>query len=646
MATKTFEELKQLAIQIRDEKTNKQNTATRIGTQMLEHLNKLGQDYYDKTATDEELKQRDEKLSELSIKTFSYNTEDILIEIDTENGIVKSKSGKYYISKYEDVSSYISFQLDEDVQTSIVNPSGKLVPEAIYVLLWNIDDNRAYLAYYSQYKSISNNFYILGLGNLLNNGSNFYLFCSVLLNGKTLTVNYGDEISRIWAKLKTVGTYTVLPKPTDFNTVLERGAYPTLSQTTENGYTNVPSEFTNGKKGILVVEVNEPNETWGGTVVYQKLDIEGVGIYTRSYTVGGSFTEWLAYKPFDDIKTYVGKFTVISRPYDLNDVLTRGSYALQSQTSENGYTNVPNEFSVNRKGILLVYVNEEGEYPKGSIVYQLLIIDGYNICTRSYISGSWSAWAVYITYPEIHKNMLEERYKCRTPGIFHTIGVVADSLASGQGRINNMSTYKDFYEFSWPQCIARELGVNVYNFTKSGLTTRSWLTDDMGYTLMSDGEHDCVCYIIMLGANDVGLGESYLGSPSDIDLENYENNKDTYYGNYAKIISLIKKQVPRAKIFVAPNPSYGNAALRPSFNQAVKYMSTIFDNVYYLDIDESLYNNTGTFIKRNLVAGHYTPAAYQYIGSYIISLMADVIYENPEEFYFVNLIDTEYSDPQ
>ena len=49
MATKTFEELKQLAIQIRDEKTNKQNTATRVGTAMLEHINKLEQDYYDKT---------------------------------------------------------------------------------------------------------------------------------------------------------------------------------------------------------------------------------------------------------------------------------------------------------------------------------------------------------------------------------------------------------------------------------------------------------------------------------------------------------------------------------------------------------------------------------------------------------------------
>lgn len=75
MATKTFEELKQLAIQIRDEKTNKQNTATRVGTAMLEHINKLEQDYYDKTQTDEELKERDDKLTELDSKLKSNEAE-------------------------------------------------------------------------------------------------------------------------------------------------------------------------------------------------------------------------------------------------------------------------------------------------------------------------------------------------------------------------------------------------------------------------------------------------------------------------------------------------------------------------------------------------------------------------------------------
>lgn len=92
MATKTFEELKQLAIQIRDEKTNKQNTATRIGTQMLEHLDKLEQDYYDKTATDEELKERDEKLTELAGNIFGIPIFSIGgIDANTGNSVVNKE---------------------------------------------------------------------------------------------------------------------------------------------------------------------------------------------------------------------------------------------------------------------------------------------------------------------------------------------------------------------------------------------------------------------------------------------------------------------------------------------------------------------------------------------------------------------------
>lgn len=108
METKTFEELKQLAIQIRDEKTNKQNTATRIGTQMLEHLNKLEQDYYDKTATDEELKQRDEKLTELSSKqnyiNNSYNK--INTTTLTDSRVINS-SGKLQNVSGQSTSDYV-----------------------------------------------------------------------------------------------------------------------------------------------------------------------------------------------------------------------------------------------------------------------------------------------------------------------------------------------------------------------------------------------------------------------------------------------------------------------------------------------------------------------------------------------------------
>lgn len=74
MATKTFEELKQMAIQIRDEKANKHNTATRIGTQMLEHLNKLEQEYYNKENIDEQKEQTDVKFSELEKESLPLSS--------------------------------------------------------------------------------------------------------------------------------------------------------------------------------------------------------------------------------------------------------------------------------------------------------------------------------------------------------------------------------------------------------------------------------------------------------------------------------------------------------------------------------------------------------------------------------------------
>ena len=77
MATKTFEELKQMAIQIRDEKTNKQNTATRIGTQMLEHLNKLEQDFLDKDTTEGKFSELDKQYL---FKKTEYNKNDALVK--------------------------------------------------------------------------------------------------------------------------------------------------------------------------------------------------------------------------------------------------------------------------------------------------------------------------------------------------------------------------------------------------------------------------------------------------------------------------------------------------------------------------------------------------------------------------------------
>ena len=114
MATKTFEELKQMAIQIRDEKTNKQNTATRIGTQMLEHLNKLEQEYYNKENIDEQNKQTDAKFSELEKGISSFDTSklssedsDYIHSLIKDIYVVGAEDGKKVAITYFGVNSEV-----------------------------------------------------------------------------------------------------------------------------------------------------------------------------------------------------------------------------------------------------------------------------------------------------------------------------------------------------------------------------------------------------------------------------------------------------------------------------------------------------------------------------------------------------------
>lgn len=173
MATKTFEELKQLAIQIRDEKTNKQNTATRVGTAMLEHINKLEQDYYDKTTTDEELKERDDKLTELSSKSLnnciviSLNNGSIpVVTINTKKKKIKIREclqGDVFIVSGVDKINHFSYVSSEkEINFSSEDLSG------INYLCFNYTDKEFYILSYADInKSNVGIISVFGKGNSL-----------------------------------------------------------------------------------------------------------------------------------------------------------------------------------------------------------------------------------------------------------------------------------------------------------------------------------------------------------------------------------------------------------------------------------------------------------------------------------------------
>ncbi len=141
--------------------------------------------------------------------------------------------------------------------------------------------------------------------------------------------------------------------------------------------------------------------------------------------------------------------------------------------------------------------------------------------------------------------------------IFRTIGFIGDSLSSGEHEStqpDGSTGYHDYYEYSWGQFIARKCGLKAYNFSRGGLQAKTFFEYIKGNDPF-DMEKRCQCYVIALGVNDMnhlddGFYSAGFGSFDDVDMENEDNNKDSYVGWYVKIIQKLRKFAPHCRIFV------------------------------------------------------------------------------------------------
>ena len=227
--------------------------------------------------------------------------------------------------------------------------------------------------------------------------------------------------------------------------------------------------------------------------------------------------------------------------------------------------------------------------------------------------------------------------------LFHTVGCIGDSLASGECAYKSGGTvhYVDLYPFSWGQCLARLTGNTYYNFSQGGLTTKTWLASNHA-TDCFDGNHNCDCYFIGLGQNDKNVSMT-VGTTADIDLNNYNNNADTYCGNYGKIIQKLQELQPKAPIFcfIDPNPPHNDQ----DYNNAVKAVVALFSNVYLLDLDayaKNLFRDSNEIIGSQLRSGHYSALGYQQV-AYVVATYVDwIVRHNLSAFSQVEFIGTNY----
>lgn len=215
-----------------------------------------------------------------------------------------------------------------------------------------------------------------------------------------------------------------------------------------------------------------------------------------------------------------------------------------------------------------------------------------------------------------------------------SVGMIGDSLMSGAtyNHYDEEDPLKDREGFEWWRVLERESGAKYFDFAKGGLTTRSWL--GLYLSTATKPENKCCAYIIGLGVNDAySLGIDYLGTPDDIDINNPDNNKDTYYGNYAKIIQKLTSFNNRAKFFLLTEPRKTDDS-DSKWNGAVRYIANLFSNCYTVDL-QGLYDNVylnGFINNTKGPQAHYPSIAYCYMAKLIEKAIGDTIIEHAKDF--------------
>lgn len=210
-----------------------------------------------------------------------------------------------------------------------------------------------------------------------------------------------------------------------------------------------------------------------------------------------------------------------------------------------------------------------------------------------------------------------ENYEEKIPidfGFFEKFAVVGDSYASGEIYVADVSqskgyTVADYYQKSWGQILARKYGATCINLSVGGLTTRTWLTNSHGLAKML-AEKPQELYLCALGINDeISLGTSYLGTIEDItNYESYSDYRDTFYGNYGKIIEQIKEHAPKSKI-VLMSIAYLYNVTEDSFTAAIEEIAEHY-GIPFINIKDDAFYAKDSIYKTGQSYNHPTAPLY------------------------------------
>ena len=234
-------------------------------------------------------------------------------------------------------------------------------------------------------------------------------------------------------------------------------------------------------------------------------------------------------------------------------------------------------------------------------------------------------------------------------GILRDVCCIGDSLSSGEMQSTKQDGsygYHDYFEYSWGQFMARDAGLNVYNFSRGGMTAKDYCESFGAENNFWSPKYACRAYIIALGVNDVtSLGKD-LGDVSDADLSDWRNNKKTFAGYYMQIMQRIKEIQPKARIFLMTCPKGdedNNRSEAYDIHQELLYkIADLFEFTYVIDFRKYAPVYDKAFKDKFFLSGHLNAAGYRLTAKMTESYIDYIIRHNMEDFSQIAFVGTEY----
>ena len=248
-------------------------------------------------------------------------------------------------------------------------------------------------------------------------------------------------------------------------------------------------------------------------------------------------------------------------------------------------------------------------------------------------------------YPENEQPLdkLVEGYSYTS--VFRTIAFVGDSLSSGEfeshDEFGNIIGYHDMYAYSWGQYIGRKNGLKTYSFSRGGMTAREYLASFGEANGFWDPDKAAQAYVIALGVNDIYNCNMEIGSTADIDPEDYRNNKETFVGYYAAIVSRYREISPGAKFFFVTFPNTNTPERDHQTHgmiRALYEMAEYFGNAYVIDLYRYGPVYDEKFKAHFFHGGHMSPAGYIFTAKLVDSYIDYIVRHNPADFKKIGFV--------